>query len=316
MRIVIAEDDPISRLALRGTLTSWGYEVVACEDGHKALAALRASDAPQLAILDWLMPGLSGVEVCSEIRRDASEPAPYLIILTAKDRKQDTALALESGADDYLVKPFDPDELRARLHVGTRLLTCQRDLIASRDELRMQATHDGLTGLWNRQAILDRLHEEAVRSDRDGSPFSVALIDLDLFKHINDTYGHQAGDLVLRQIAAVLRVTVRAYDVVGRYGGEEFLVVLPDCGGADALQAVERIRAGIAASTIPVFANNGTEVPLRVTASIGLATARRADHATDPDSLVREADTALYRAKSLTRNRVEVFAEDPVADSH
>lgn len=308
MRILIADDDPISRLALETKLAEWGYDVTACANGAEALRAMQGAGAPEMAILDWIMPDLDGLSICKELRKQAQEPYIYILVLTVRDRKQDLVAALEAGADDYLAKPFDPNELRARLWAGRRILGLQQELIASRDALRIQASRDPLTGLWNRGAILNLLRQEMDRARREHSPLSVALADLDLFKQINDTYGHLTGDEVLRQITAALQQNMRAYDAIGRYGGEEFLIVLPGCDEAAARQTCERLRACVEQLPISIEPVPGRTKTIRVTLSLGLASAP-GERLADSDTLIRQADGALYQAKKAGGNRSDVITE-------
>jgi diguanylate cyclase (GGDEF)-like protein len=281
-------------------LTKWGYEVTVTRDGAEAWEVLQGAEAPPVAILDWMMPGLDGVEVCRKVRQRGQEPYIYLLLLTTKGRKENIIEGLDAGADDYLTKPFDPHELQVRLRTGMRIVTLQAEIIEAREALRIQATHDALTGVWNRRAILDMLGTELVRSSRDALPVAVAMVDLDHFKRINDTYGHVVGDVVLRESVSRMRALLRPYDALGRYGGEEFLVVLPGCSAQDAFRLAERLRLGI--SQEPMVIPEGT---VDVTSSLGVATN---DTATplDATALIQAADTALYRAKAGGRNRVEV----------
>lgn len=297
MKILIADDDPVSRRLLEGTLTRLGQEVVSVADGSAALAHLLTADAPRLAILDWMMPGLDGLAVCREIRK-RTEPYVYVILLTARDRREDMVAALDAQADDFLTKPFDSVELRARLQSGQRVLELQERLLETQAALRHQATHDHLTGLWNRRMILDELGRSLPRTIDSKLPFAVAVADLDHFKQINDTHGHAAGDVVLQEAARRLRSALRDYDSVGRYGGEEFLVLLPGCDGASAHVVAERARAAIAMEPADC---DGTPVPM--TASIGVAFT---SSAVDAAVLIDAADAALYRAKAGGRNRVEI----------
>ncbi|MDE3036116.1 MAG: diguanylate cyclase [Nitrospirota bacterium] len=307
MQVLIAEDDPISRLALETKLSQWEYRVIGCADGNQALRLLLEPDGPELAILNWDMPGLSGPDVCREVRKRRVGPYIYTLVLTAKDAVPDLVSALEAGADDYLTKPFDSHELRARLLAGQRLLTLQRELIASREALRVQASHDALTGLWNRGAIMHRLEQEIDRAQRLDAPLGLALGDLDLFKHVNDRYGHLAGDAVLRQVADALEGSLRGYDAAGRYGGEEFLVLLPGCDLAQAHAAMERIRTCIETLPITIDPQPGRSRTIHVTMSFGVTVSTPARRLLDPDAFIDEADSALYRAKrSAQRNRVEM----------
>jgi two-component system cell cycle response regulator len=298
-KILIADDDLGSRRILRKFLTKWDYEVIEVADGTAALAVLEADDAPRLAVLDWMMPGAEGVEICRAIRARASRPYIYLLLLTARSEKQDLLDGLRLGADDYLVKPLDAQELQARLHVGERILALQDDLIEAKEELRFKATHDGLTGIANRGVALDAVQHEHLRQLRESKPFGVILADLDHFKHINDTYGHLAGDAVLKEAARRMVASSRAYDTVGRYGGEEFLVVAPGADLAIALRLAERMRNVIVDK--PFLTEAGE---IMVTASFGVASSHDAAM-TDPKSLVEWADEALYRAKRRGRNRSE-----------
>lgn len=299
-RILIAEDDPVTRRVLEAFLAKWGFQVVAAEDGLDALRLLQSEDAPPLAVLDWMMPGLEGPEVCQRVRAIPDRPYVYIMLLTARSQKGDLLRGLESGADDYLTKPFDSQELRARLHVGQRILALQNSLIAAREELNFQATHDALTGLVNRAVVLDAINREHSRQAREGGSFGIILIDLDHFKSVNDTHGHPVGDAVLRESTRRMAASVRPYDTVGRYGGEEFLAVIPSCDSAGAMALSERIRATL--QSAPISTEKG---PLVVTASCGVAVCS-STNPIDPHRLLRLADDALYRAKEAGRNRSEM----------
>lgn len=296
MRILVADDDRFSRLVLSKTLGSWGYEVEVAEDGLQAVAALTQDGGPQLAIIDWMMPGLDGPEVCRRVREAGVEPYRYLILLTSRTGRQDLVEGLNSGADEYLSKPFDPLELRARLRIGRRLLDLERELIQARDALHRQATHDALTGLLNRRAVLDALEEEVARARRRKIGVGVLLVDLDHFKSINDTHGHLAGDHVLVEAGRRMADVVRPYDRVGRYGGEEFLVVVPDSDPQVLADVGERVRTAIREAPI---AADGASVT--VTASIG---ANWSVEVAALDEFVRGADDALYQAKRSGRDQV------------
>lgn len=300
MKILIAEDELLSRRVLEASLAKWGYEVVVARDGTEAWTLFEQEDEPRLAVLDWMMPGLDGVEVCRRIRHREARPYVYIVLLTARSQKQDLLRALEAGADDYLTKPFDAEELRARLHVGRRIIELQDELIAAREGLRFQATHDPLTGLFNRAAILDALRRELHRGRREHTPVGLVITDIDHFKKVNDTHGHLTGDAVLREAAHRMAASVRAYDVVGRYGGEEFLIVVPTSDEMGTLAQAERIRQSI--ESIPIATPAGE---MRVTASFGLAVSSDAEPA-EPEALVHAADAALYRAKQAGRNRTEL----------
>jgi two-component system, cell cycle response regulator len=299
-RILIAEDDPVSRRVLQTFLLKWGYEVIVAEDGNEALAILERQDFPRLAVLDWMMPGLEGTEVCERIRKEPNRAYVYVLLLTARTQKEDILKGLESGADDYLAKPFDAKELRARLHVGQRILSLQDHLIETREELLFRATHDSLTGLANRGVILESLHRESSRQLREGGSFGIVLADLDHFKYVNDQHGHLAGDAVLQEMARRMLSSVRPYDVVGRYGGEEFLIVVPSSDARGTMGLAERLRKSI--EERPVVTEAGE---IHLTTSLGVAVADPAIPL-DARELLQLADDALYRAKARGRNRSEL----------
>ncbi len=306
MKVLAAEDNPIIQSMLANMLTKWGYRPVIACDGNQAWEALQQPDGPQLAILDWMMPGMNGVDICRGVRAAGREPYVYILLLTGRTDSQDLVEGMEAGADDYLTKPFQAHELRVRLRAGRRILDLQQQLLAAREALREQATHDGLTGLLNRGAILETLDKELARASREGHPLSVLMVDLDRFKQVNDTYGHAAGDAVLSEAARRMREATRTYDSAGRYGGEEFLIVLPGCDGPSAAVQAERVR-GMFASTAFVAGQR----PLTITGSIGVSS-RTHPREMDADALLREADLALYGAKADGRNRVLMGAELPV----
>jgi diguanylate cyclase (GGDEF)-like protein len=300
--VLIAEDDAMFRRILTNWLEKWNYQVTAVEDGVKAWSILQSSDAPQMVILDWMMPGMDGIEVCRKIRGEQG-PYRYLLLLTAKDGKQDVVAGLDAGADDYLTKPFEVEELRARVRAGRRILELQEALLQARDALRFEAAHDPLTTLWNRGAILDFLNRELHRQQRTHQPLGVMMADVDYFKKINDTHGHQVGDAVLQQVARRLQGALRSYDFVGRYGGEEFLILVPGCNAPDLFSTAERLRRCIANQPVATEAVN---VP--VTISLGLvSTAEEWRDAQDCQELLCAADAALYIAKAQGRNRVAVL---------
>lgn len=308
-RILVAEDDPVSRRMLQSLLDKWGYEVESATDGMEALQLLECAGAPPLAILDWMMPGLEGPQICQRLRADAERPYIYVLLLTARSQKGDLLRGLEAGADDYLTKPFDAQELRVRLAVGQRILDLQRNLIEAREELRFSATHDNLTGLANRGVSMEALHQEYARQAREGGCFGVIMADVDHFKHVNDTYGHLCGDSVLKEVTLRMKASVRPYDTVGRYGGEEFLIVVPSSEALGTLRLADRIRKAIEAT--PIVTDSGE---IKVTASFGVSASTIA-RPLPPEVLLRLADDALYRAKQQGRNRAEIgVAERSILD--
>ncbi len=300
MKILIAEDEVISRRLLHGILVKWGYEVIETTDGDAAWQMLQSDDSPRLAILDWAMPAMDGIDVCRKLRQRLDSPYTYILLLTAKSGKDDLIEGMEAGADDYLIKPLDIQELKVRLRAGRRILDLQTALLSSQETLRIQASHDALTNLLNRATILERLRQQIARSTREHSAFSVIMADLDHFKQVNDMYGHLAGDAVLREAARRMRMIVGAYDDVGRYGGEEFLIVLPGCDAANAGKLAERIREALSGQAM-----NTSEGIIPLTLSLGVASSTNGEE-TDALALVGTADAALYRAKRDGRDRVVI----------
>jgi len=307
--VLIAEDDPLFRRMIERWFERWDYRATVVENGLQAWEVLQKEDAPQLAILDWMMPGIDGLELCRRIRSRDQGPYRYVLLLTARDDKQDVVAGLEAGADDYLTKPFEVDELRARVRAGKRILDLQAALLHARDKLQSVAAHDALTALWNRGAILDLLRGELSRRKRTTDALGVIMADVDHFKKINDTHGHLVGDAVLQEVTRRLASSLRQYDSVGRYGGEEFLIVLPACNAPNLLISAERLRRCIADQ--PVETSVG-QIP--VTLSLGLASVEQGETRTpDCETLLRRADEALYAAKRRGRNRVETAAASHAA---
>jgi diguanylate cyclase (GGDEF)-like protein len=280
-------------------LEAWGYEAVLASNGYEAQNILDGDNPPRIAILDCFMPGLGGLDLCEIIRaRDQVQAYVYTILLSAADDRSDVLKGFELGADDYLRKPFDDLELRARLKVGERIIRNQEGLAEARAALEFEASHDPLLQLWNRKAILNLLNTELSRAMRSQTPLGIFFIDLDSFKSVNDTYGHLVGDDVLRSAAAKMSSAVREYDHVGRYGGEEFLVVLPNCTSEAAQEIAERVRQHFAAAPIAIGS-----LLVNITISIGVSQWHVGQEVND---LLSRADIALYRAKENGRNRVEV----------
>ena len=304
MKILLAEDDRVARLMMERALKSFGYEVVLAEDGREAAEILSRRDGPRLALVDWMMPNLDGPGLCREVRsRHTDGSYVYILLLTSKQGSEDIVAGLEAGADDYITKPCGFGELKARLHTGRRILILEEKLVQAREEMRVKATRDGLTSLWNRNSILGAMTAELERSSRTGRPMSVVLCDIDHFKRINDNFGHLVGDLALREVAARLNRSVRVYDAVGRYGGEEFLIVLSDCSSSDLRARAEELRSAVCA---PGIAAQGREVSLSI--SIGAVACEPCESMYSMDKILARADLALYQAKHEGRNR-SVIAE-------
>jgi diguanylate cyclase (GGDEF)-like protein len=297
LKVLVAEDEPVSRLRLQAFLSKWGYSVLVASDGAEAVRMFER-ERPRLVILDRMMPHMDGIDVCRMIRRQGAEPYVYVILLTAQDDTREIVEGFEAGADDYITKPFAVQELEARVRTGARLAELQEQLIMARERLRIEATHDSLTGLLNRAAFLDGFSKEIVRARRYQTPLALIMADIDHFKSINDRHGHPIGDAVLRETARRLRASIRASDVIGRYGGEEFVIAAPDCDMRNAIALAERFRTCICSLPITV-----AEDEVEVTMSLGVAATCDMDEA---DRLIKIADEALYRAKHAGRNKVEV----------
>jgi len=302
LRVLVAEDDASSRFRLQTALRSWGYAVTCVTDGRQAIAELSRADGPSLAVLDWSMPEADGLEVCRTLRSDPDGRYVYAILLTSHDRDEDVIAGFDAGADDYVTKPFNTKELRARVRSGARIVQLQRQLVAAHEELREKAMYDPLTGILTRGAFFEISEHEFARARRSRTPLSIVMADIDHFKSINDRFGHPGGDEVLREIARRLQTTFRKEDAVGRYGGEEFVALAVGCEGADAIALAERYRQAVEQQPFAI----GSE-RLNVTTSVGVVTGSAADGVQE---LVRAADEALYRAKTSGRNRV--IAADPV----
>jgi two-component system, cell cycle response regulator len=295
MKILLVEDSYIERRKLGAFLDDWGFEHQSVGSGTEAVKLLEGPDHPDLVLLDWLLPGLDGIDVLRRIRKLSQGTYVYTVMLTAKTHKKDRITAMEAGADDYLSKPIDPTELRSRIMVGKRILELQQSL-------RFAATHDFLTNLLNRSEILAALQREIVRGGREHNCMAIILADIDHFKRVNDTLGHAAGDEVLKEVARRLKVDLRPYDLVGRYGGEEFLILLPGCNLENGARRADTIRTLICQD--PVETPFGTAL---ATMSMGV-TATSADRKYSVSDFLREADLSLYEAKKRGRNRVEVFS--------
>ena len=293
MNVLIADADSVSLRKLEESLVNMDYTVIACKEGLEAWEAIQSENAPKLLILDWMMPGMNGVEICRKVRKLDKGPYTYILLLTSKDGKDDIVEGMEAGADDYITKPFYPHELEVRLRAGRRIIELN-------DKLQIQATHDALTEIPNRRAILSTLALEVERSKRVKKHLSIAILDIDNFKQINDSYGLQVGDQVLYEVAKTLRSKLRVYDSIGRYGGEEFLVILPDCDRNSVRSPAERLRTCISGTPIVT-----TETTVTVTISIGVSFSKKGDEA-NMTSLIKAADEALCRAKEKGQNLIEV----------
>jgi len=303
-RVLVIDDSAVYRRLMAGHLREWGFEVTVAESSAEGWKILEQPNSPNLVLLDWIMPGMDGVELCQKLRAQRpSEPYVYMILVTSKENPADLLKAMEAGIDDYLVKPFDEQELKARLLVGQRIVALQRELIEVRESMHHATTYDRLTGLLNRQEIVEFLRRELVRSAREKKPVSIILADIDLFKMINDQLGPLAGDEVVKEVGRRLRSKLRAYDGVGRYGGEEFLLVLPGCDLTSALIRADQVRSFVSSKPVETSARSRT-----VTVSMGVAVASGETEG-ELQLLLNQADAGLFKAKRNGRNRVEQVDE-------
>lgn len=300
MRILVADDSGVSRHVTCAFLRAAGHHVILAKDGNEALEALRTDTGISLALVDWMMPGLDGIEVCRRLRAIPDRAYTYMISVTSRSEKQDIVCALEAGFDDFLTKPVQPSELNARLLVGRRIIDLQEKLLQTCELSQFKATHDSLTGLWNRGAILEFLRAQLALAVRHSSNLALMMVDIDHFKVINDTYGHSVGDSVLIHVARLMNQSIRASDWLGRYGGEEFLVIASEAPGNDAIRLGERLRLSVADHPFTT-----EELTIPVTISVGIANTLSMESPT-LEALVNISDAALYRAKGAGRNRIEV----------
>jgi diguanylate cyclase (GGDEF)-like protein len=297
--VLVADDSPVYRKLVEQALSQESCSVTLANSGHQAIEIFER-EHPSLVITDWVMPDLTGIELCQKIRAGAESPYTYIIILTSNAEKENVVQGLSAGADDYLTKPFDRNELLARVRVGHRLIDLHRQIEAKNRLLEELALTDSLTGLPNRRAIEAWAERQLSGAARHGFPFWVVLIDLDRFKRVNDAYGHDAGDIVLKRFADILKANTRHSDISGRIGGEEFLQVLTHADESNVRVVVERVRKQFEAER---FTLNGKTV--KVTASFGIA-GFWGKTAPEFSKLVSQADAALYRSKDHGRNRIEV----------
>ncbi len=310
LRILIAEDNPVYLKLLEKTLVKAGYEVVMVRNGEQALDRFKKSFFP-LVITDWMMPRMSGIELCEEIRRLPSSGYIYIIFLTAKDAKNDIISALDAGADDYLTKPFNHAELTARLQTGQRILALEKSLKEANEEIKKLSIRDPLTNCYNRRYAMQEIPKEVARAVRYRDHLSLIMFDIDYFKKVNDSYGHLAGDAVLKAVVACVmggKGGIRENDWLARYGGEEFIVLLPKTPAEGAFKAAERLREKVA--TTPVRTED--EKIIEVTASFGIVSFDPSvDKGTSIQEMIKVADECLYQAKDEGRNTVRAKQKSP-----
>jgi two-component system cell cycle response regulator len=297
VKILVADDEPVNRRLLEILLSKWGYEVTVAGDGDEAWRALQTATRPRIAILDWMMPGMDGIEVCRKIREDDTFPPMYVLLLTAKQATEGENGRFESVADDYLPKPYAANELKARLRAAKRIIDLEDQLRTASDVITTETTRDPLTGLWNRSSILEILHRELYRSRRQRSPLAVLMVDIDHLKQINHQHGHLAGDAVMREAARRITACIRRYDAAGRYDGGQFVIVSPTCDRSGAMNQAERIRSKVCAEPFKIFKGD-----FPITISLGISVNNNNHEAHE---LISAADTALAEAKKAGPNRVE-----------
>lgn len=301
MKVLIADDEFSTRETLTMFLKKWGYQPVIACDGSEAWRAMQVKGAPRMIVLDWMMPGMDGIEICRKLRqREKNGETPvYIILLTMLGAKKHIVEGLEAGADDYIVKPHDNNELRARLAVGKRMVNLQNTLIETIDTLTYQAFHDFLTRTFNRNYIFKMLEKEISRAKREGTRLSIGMFDIDNFKGINDKYGHQTGDDVLFGVVHRIKSGMRSYDYLGRFGGDEFLLVNPGGVPLNVMDFYKRICALVGEKSFLTRNQNIT-----VTVSIGVTSFSKDKTI---DDMVADADKALYQAKQNGRNQVVIL---------
>lgn len=299
-RVLLVDDEPTQRLITARLLKRAGYQVETCENGKQALQLMSDPGHFQLLVTDWEMPEMDGVSLCRAVRAQPDTGYVYTILLTSRDAIEHLVAGLQAGADDYLTKPVLEPELLARLNTGKRIVTLERSLRAANEENRRLSVTDALTSAHNRRYLMEKVPVEIERSARYGHPLSVVMCDVDHFKQLNDTYGHQAGDEVLKHVVALIRRKIRTLDWIARFGGEEFVIVLPETNFANALKVAETLRVAVADSACEF---GGRELP--VTASFGVSGWDESVPAdATVDGLVARADECVYESKAAGRNRV------------
>ncbi len=301
MKLLIAEDDKASRMMLTAVTTKWGYEPLVVEDGNAAWEVMQQDNPPCLLLLDWEMPEMTGVEICKKIRSENNDNPPYILLLTARTGTADIVEGLNAGANDYIPKPFNAAELQVRLEVGNRMLSLQSKLNRALEDLKYNATYDPLTGIVNRRAILNALTTEVARAQRQKTSLYIGMCDIDLFKQINDTHGHLIGDEVLREVVNRMRTALRSFDLMGRYGGEEFLVICNATSNKPST-VFERMCKSVADTPITI---DSLSIPVSISCGVtklDLDLEQTADEAAL--LLLSNSDKAMYQAKEAGRNRV------------
>ena len=295
MKVLIAEDNVILSRNLAKNISDWGFSVVNARNGSEAWTCI-VKENIRLAILDWMMPGIEGIDLCRKIRKELPKIKSeyvYIILLTGKNQQDDIIEGLSSGADDYMIKPANLLELKVRLMNGRRIINLE-------DKRIQLATTDSLTNLWNRRKIFEFLEEELARGKRENISIGALMVDIDNFKNINDKYGHSVGDKVLSEVAYRLKHSLRRYDKIGRYGGDEMLIVLPNCDEKNVSVIAERLRQVISNKKIKTSAGE-----LGVSISLG-GTSSQKHYETPLEKILERSDHALYSAKGRGRDSTVV----------
>lgn len=297
--VLVAEDEEVSRQRLALQLRKLGYTATLTENGKQALDAFNRGFHP-IVLTDWMMPEIDGLELCRRIRRSSFQGYVYIILLTAKDSRENIVSGLESGADDYATKPLHPAELDARLRTAIRILEMEKSLKTANDRIRILSITDPLTGCYNRAYIAERLPKEIRKAKRYEHPLGLVMCDIDHFKRVNDTYGHHAGDSLLQSFVSTIQDGIRDdTDWLARYGGEEFVIVVPETDYRGAGKMAERLRTAVCRETVEVDSYR-----LQYTVSFGVTGIGAAAEAVSIDRLIGKADEYLYRSKQEGRNRV------------
>lgn len=305
MDVLVADDERISRVVIERTLKEEGYNVRSCKNGLEAYNLIK-ENIFRIAVIDWVMPEMDGITLCKKIRKLKSQRYIYVIIITSKSKKQDIVKALDAGADDYISKPFNRDEFLSRIKVGVRLIETHDKLIKSQRELIKLVREDSLTTLLNRRAFLDESLNDIERAVREQSNVSAIIIDLDNFKSINEKYTNQTGDKLLYEIARRLKNSCRPYDKLGRYAGEEFIVLLPNTEIDQASKIAKRIRSAIKDKP---FLMDGSQIQLTACLGVSMLMPKSKMKDSQLDELIKKTEVALNRAKQQGSNKIAVYSE-------
>ena len=297
-RVAVVDDDHAIRRLVKLYLTRSGYQVIEFAAGEEARRELNRLPW-DLAILDRRLPDMDGVVLCHELKSNPELQSRYVILLTGDSEQEDKVMGLDLGADDYITKPFQPPELLARIRAAKRIVDLQKELVESNKRLELLSITDGLTKLYNHRHFQDELARAFEESQRYQRPLSLAIVDLDFFKKVNDSYGHAVGDEVLKSLSRIFQESIRSTDLAARYGGEEFAVMMPETDLSEAIVFAEKIRTLVEERAVATQARS-----ISCTVSIGVATVPHS-HIHSAKELIVAADKALYRAKKNGRNQLQ-----------